>query len=140
MSERDYHNEHAGEVHVVPVRNYVLVFLALMVLTVVTVFAATRDLGAWNVPIALTIAGIKAFLVLFIFMHVKYSSRLVATIIIATGAWLLVLLLGILGDYVVRKDLSDSRVAPPKVQMEGPAHTGVHSTPAEDPHAKTAEH
>jgi cytochrome c oxidase subunit IV len=140
LSERDFHNEHAGHDHVVPVRNYILVFTTLIVLTGVTVFAASRDLGALNVPIALTIAGFKAFLVLFIFMHVKYSSRLVSTIIIATGAWLMVLLLGIFGDYVVRRDVSDSNVAPPKPQIESATHSGSHAKPAEDPHAKAAEH
>ena len=140
MSERDFYDDHAGHDHVVPVKYYVMVFTALLILTVVTVLAAMVDLGALNVPIALTIAGIKAFMVLFIFMHVKYSSKLVLTVIIATAAWLLVLLLGIYGDYAVRKDVSDSRVAPMKADMQSSAVSGRNASPAEAPNAKAAEH
>jgi cytochrome c oxidase subunit IV len=81
---------------------YVAVFVALMVLTGATVYAATVDLGLWNTPVALAIAITKAVLVILFFMHVKYSSRLVW---LATGAaffWLALMILGTLGDYVSR--------------------------------------
>ena len=42
--------------HVVPVKVYLAVFLALCVFTVLTVSAAGQDFGALNTPIALVIA------------------------------------------------------------------------------------
>lgn len=88
--------------HVVPVRVYVGVFLALMVGTGLTVFAATVDLGMWNTPVALLIAVAKAMLVVLYFMHVKYSSRLVALAVGGSILWFLLLIAGVAADYLSR--------------------------------------
>ena len=88
--------------HVVSPGVYVGVFLALMVLTGLTVFASTVDLGMWNTPVALVIAVTKAALVVLFFMHVKYSSRLVSLAVGAALLWLLLLLAGVIADYVSR--------------------------------------
>ncbi len=70
--------------HVVPVRVYVTIFLALMVLTALTVRAAFIDLGPMNNVIMLGIAITKATLVVLYFMHVRYSDRL-TWILVSTG-------------------------------------------------------
>lgn len=70
--------------HVVPVRVYVTIFLALMVLTALTVRAAFIDLGPMNNVIMLGIAVTKATLVVLYFMHVRYSDRL-TWILVSTG-------------------------------------------------------
>jgi cytochrome c oxidase subunit IV len=88
--------------HIVSPVVYVGVFLALMVLTGVTVFASTVDLGRWNTPVALLIAITKAVLVVLFFMHVKYSSRLVSLAVGAAVLWLLLLIAGLIADYVSR--------------------------------------
>ncbi|MGH2578286.1 MAG: cytochrome C oxidase subunit IV family protein [Actinomycetota bacterium] len=88
--------------HVVPVRVYVAVFLALMAGTGLTVFAATMDLGMWNTPVALLIAVAKAMLVVLFFMHVKYSSRLVALAAGGSVLWLVLLIAGAAADYLTR--------------------------------------
>jgi cytochrome c oxidase subunit IV len=88
--------------HIVPVRTYVLVFLALMAGTALTVFAATVDLGIWNTPVALTIAVAKAVLVVLFFMHVKYSSRLIWVAAAAGFFWLVYLVAGTASDYLSR--------------------------------------
>jgi cytochrome c oxidase subunit 4 len=88
--------------HIVSPRVYVAVFLALMVLTGLTVFAATVDLGGWNTPVALLIAVTKAVLVVLFFMHVKYSSRLVTLAVGAAILWLLLMIAGVIADYVSR--------------------------------------
>ena len=88
--------------HVVSPRVYVAVFVALMVLTAATVFAATVDLGTWNTPVALVIAVTKAALVVLFFMHVRYSSRLVGLAIGASLLWLLLLMAGVAADFVSR--------------------------------------
>jgi cytochrome c oxidase subunit 4 len=85
--------------HVSPVSLYITIFLALMVLTAVTVGAAFVDLGQLNFSVAMLIAGFKATLVVWYFMHVKHSSNL-TKLTVATGLFFLMILLGLfLVDY-----------------------------------------
>jgi cytochrome c oxidase subunit 4 len=81
-----------SEQHIVPVRVYVLVFLTLIVMTWVTAFVSTVDLGRLNVFVALSIAIFKASLVILFFMHVKYGARLTKFIVLAGLYWLILLL------------------------------------------------
>ena len=56
------------------VRSYIIVFVTLAVLTVVTVLAAQVDISHWgNISLALAIATVKASLVAAIFMHLKWE-------------------------------------------------------------------
>jgi len=93
--------EHEHE-HIVPRSLYYAVFAALMVLTVVTVGLAYVDLGVLNIAVALAVAVVKAALVVLFFMHVKYSSRLVQLVVLASIFWLLILFTMTLSDYVTR--------------------------------------
>jgi cytochrome c oxidase subunit 4 len=88
--------------HVTPVRTYVLIFLALMVLTIVTWLAAQVDLGWANDVVALTIAVAKALLVLLFFMHVRYSTRMTVLTAAAGFFWLGILIFLTLNDYWTR--------------------------------------
>ena len=88
--------------HISPISVYLAIFGALMVGTGLTVFAAFIDLGVFNFTVALTIAVVKATLVILFFMHVKYSSRLVQLSVIAAFLWLVLLISGALADYVSR--------------------------------------
>ena len=88
--------------HVVPVKNYVAIFLALMALTAITVGVAFLDLGAMNTVVALVIAVTKMLLVVLFFMHVRYSSQLTKVVIIAGFFWLLLLLFFTLADIKTR--------------------------------------
>jgi cytochrome c oxidase subunit 4 len=90
--------------HVVPVGLYVAVFAALMVLTILTVAASRVDLGALNTPVALTIAVVKAALVVVFFMHVKWSPRLIALVLAAAFFYLFHMLAGTVVDYLSRSD------------------------------------
>ncbi|HEY8514002.1 MAG TPA: cytochrome C oxidase subunit IV family protein [Candidatus Binatia bacterium] len=60
----------------VSVRTYVMVFLALMGLTVVTVLVAHVDLGDGNIVVALAVAITKAALVVAYFMHLRYGQNM----------------------------------------------------------------
>lgn len=91
--------------HVSSPRLYVMVFLALMVLTIATVAVAYQDLGVLNDVVALTIAMAKALLVVLFFMHVKYSTRLTALTAVAGLVWLVILIALTLNDYLTRGDL-----------------------------------
>ena len=75
--------------HIVPVRVYVSIFLALMVGTALTVWAAKQDFpGNLNVIVAMTIAVVKATLVVLYFMHVRYSARLIWVIVASALFWM----------------------------------------------------
>src|SRR5437867_13370652 len=88
--------------HVVPVRTYYLIFSALMIGTGITVADSFVDLGALNTIVALTIATVKAVLVVLFFMHVKYSSRLTWAVVVGSIFWLGILLALTSSDYLTR--------------------------------------
>jgi cytochrome c oxidase subunit IV len=83
-------------------RTYALVFAALLALLAATVGAAFLDLGALDLPVALTIAALKTFLVVAWFMHVARASRLVWVVALAGFWWLGHLVVLALADYVSR--------------------------------------
>jgi cytochrome c oxidase subunit 4 len=89
--------------HIVPIRVYVMIFLALLVGTALTVVAAFYDFP-WqlNTVIALTIASVKGTLVVLYFMHVRYSSRLVGVIVISALFWMGILFALTFADYLTR--------------------------------------
>jgi cytochrome c oxidase subunit 4 len=88
--------------HVTPVSVYLAVFVALMVLTAVTVGVAFLHLGPFNDIVALAIAVSKAALVVLYFMHVRHSSRLTKVVVVAGFLWLFVLIGFTLSDYLSR--------------------------------------
>jgi cytochrome c oxidase subunit 4 len=55
---------------------YVLTWFTLLLLTSITTTAAGLNFGTFSVFVALVIAAIKSTIVLFLFMHLKYESRL----------------------------------------------------------------
>ena len=88
--------------HVVSWRVYLAVFVALCVLTLVTVQVAGHDFGRLNLIVALAIAVTKATLVVLYFMHARYSPRLTALVIASGLAFFAILLFLTLSDYVSR--------------------------------------
>ena len=89
--------------HIVHPRVYLMIFLALMLGTGLTVVAAFRDFpGPLNAIVALTIAVVKATLVILYFMHVRYSSRLIWLIIGSALFWLAILFALTISDYWTR--------------------------------------
>ena len=77
------------------VRQYLIVFAALLVLTIVTVLASRIDIGVGaGIVLALIIASVKGTLVAGVFMHLFSDKRkIVYTVLIYTGIFLLVLFL-----------------------------------------------
>jgi len=100
--------------HIVSPKLYVVIFFSLMVFTLLTVFAATRDFGRWNIVIALVIATIKASLVILFFMHGKYSARRTKLVIVAGFFWLAIMLGLTLADYSTR------HAEPSRTQLSNP--------------------
>ena len=88
--------------HIVSRNVYFTIFIALVVLTVVTWSVAKMDLGRMNAVVALTIAVIKATLVVLYFMHVRYSSKLTWVFLGAGFFWLAIMVALTLSDYMTR--------------------------------------
>jgi cytochrome c oxidase subunit 4 len=80
-----------------------MVWAILIVATFLTAGVATIDLGPFNTVVALTIATLKASIVVLIFMNVKYTSeKMTKVILIAAVFWLMLLLVLSLTDYSTR--------------------------------------
>jgi cytochrome c oxidase subunit 4 len=88
--------------HVVSPKIYLLILAALLAGTAATVWVAQHDLGPLNLAVALTIAVIKATLVVLFFMHLKYSHRLNWIFLAAALIWLILLISMTLVDVLAR--------------------------------------
>jgi cytochrome c oxidase subunit 4 len=88
--------------HVAPISLYIVIFLALMIGTFLTVFVAKFDLGPMNNIVMLTVACAKALLVILYFMHVRWSSRLTWVVAASGFFWLLILFTLTMADYLTR--------------------------------------
>ena len=94
--------EHAEEHgHIVPYRTLVTVWLVLLFLTATLVFVSTIFHDILAVPALLTITPLKAALVFFYFMHLKYERPFLK------GLVLLVLLVLILFIGLTFMDISN---------------------------------
>ena len=98
--------------HIVPVRLYNLVFTALLMLTIVTVWVAQYDIGgghgAMNLAVAMLIATIKAALVTLYFMHLNWESKITWGIVIYPLFIFALIVAGTLGDFSVKERITPS--------------------------------
>ena len=88
--------------HAVSRTSYLVIFVALMAGTYLTVQMAFIDLGWLNPVLALTIALVKATLVVLYFMHIRYSTRLTRVVVVSGLFWLLILFTLTMSDYLSR--------------------------------------
>jgi cytochrome c oxidase subunit IV len=96
------HGPVSHEHHIVGPKTYLLILIALMVLTATTTGAAYLDMGVFNPIIALAIACLKAVLVILFFMHIRYSSKVMMLTVGAGFFTFLVLITMTLSDYISR--------------------------------------
>lgn len=83
----DNHSHHDVSKHV---RGYLIVFGALLIGTVLTVWASfihfgAKDSNTANIAVALIIASVKAFLVAGYFMHLISEKKMIYSILAFTG-------------------------------------------------------
>jgi cytochrome c oxidase subunit 4 len=76
-----------------PVGTHTVVWLALLVLTGITVTVSTLDLGRLSVLTAIAVAAVKSTLVIMFFMRIKYEDRVFKVMIALAVATLTVILL-----------------------------------------------
>ena len=89
--------------HIVSIKLYYAIWTALLLLTGITAGVAFIDLGPFNTIVALTIATLKAVLVILLFMHLKYTSeKMTSVVVISAIFWLFILLALSLADYSTR--------------------------------------
>lgn len=99
------HDAHA-QPHIVSARVYFMIFGALILCTALTVWISFIDLGFLNTVLAITIAVLKATLVILYFMHVRYGSRLIWLIAAAGFFWFVLLLALGMSDYMTRQPIT----------------------------------
>lgn len=88
--------------HVANPRTYYQVFAALVGLTILTVAVSFVELGRLHATVALTIAVLKAMLVVLFFMHLWHSKPLVRLVAAAGFFWLAIMLALTFSDYASR--------------------------------------
>jgi cytochrome c oxidase subunit 4 len=101
-----------SKTHVTPIKVYIAVAAALLVLTGVTVSASFIDFGAFNVTIALAIASVKALLVAFFFMHLLWDNKLYFIIFAASLLFLTIFLTFTMFDTTTRDAIYMEKAKP----------------------------
>ena len=92
----------AHEPHITSQKTYVQVYVALLLLLVLTLGVANVNLDPFNFAASMLIATAKGVLVVTIFMHVRWSERLIWIFAAASFLWLAILIALSLNDYFTR--------------------------------------
>jgi cytochrome c oxidase subunit IV len=88
--------------HTTSTRTYLLVWAALIVMTLLTVYLAYVDLGEWHTAVGLLIAVTKATLIVLFFMHALGADRLVWMVIAVTVLFLAIMYGFTFSDFATR--------------------------------------
>lgn len=91
-------NAHPEVGHIVSVKTFTAVLVALLILTIITVAVAQVDFGAFNLVVAMVIASIKATLVITVFMHGAFESKIIWTYILIPFVLLAIMIAGVFTD------------------------------------------
>jgi len=109
MSSHDHSEPHLG--HIVPFKIYLNIFIALIILTIVTVVVSeTVDIGRWNILLAMIIATGKALLVILYFMHLKFEDVITWIYAIFPVGLLIIMMAGIFVDNPLRDKIQPAEV------------------------------
>jgi cytochrome c oxidase subunit 4 len=106
--------------HITPVKVYIAVGLALLVMTAITVAVSFIDLGPYNITIALLIASIKALLVAFFFMHLFWDNKLYLIIFAGSLLFLTIFLTLTMFDTETRGSIYEEKAKP--IKSEAPIY------------------
>jgi cytochrome c oxidase subunit IV len=107
--------------HIVSPRMYVMVFLALLVGTALTVLAAYVDLGRMNLTVAMAIAVTKASLVVLFFMHLKWMPKLFKVTFGSAFFFFIILVTITMSDYLTRERRGLESYVPSGIAPSAPA-------------------
>lgn len=141
--------------HISPLKNYMAVFGALLVLTGLTYAVSYMSLGPAALPVAMVVAVAKASLVCAYFMHLKYDDRYHIFVFLSTLIFVSIFFIFTMFDLNSRAELNEEQGTffkrhhdddPPPPPPEGGHAEGEHAEgeAAEGEHAegeeKPAEH
>ncbi len=88
---------------IVTPKTYLLVYVTLLLCTALTVGISRLDISEdWHTVFGLSIAVVKATLVILFFMHVLYSTRLTWVVALSGLLWLAILIGYTMTDYLTR--------------------------------------
>jgi cytochrome c oxidase subunit IV len=90
-----------AEIHA-PAARYYLVWIALLLLTGLTIFTGRKHLGELNLIVALAIAVTKATLVALFFMHLWESPGVNRLVFVVAVIFVALLALGVVVDFGTR--------------------------------------
>jgi len=107
MSTQSHH-------HIAPLRTYLAVGAALLILTVITVAVSFVHFGGFNLVIAMVIASIKAVLVALIFMHLLYDNKLFMAIFLIALIFVSVFIILTMFDTLQRGSIDEVKAKPIK--------------------------
>jgi cytochrome c oxidase subunit IV len=85
----------ASEKHEMRLRNYIAVWVILIIFTIITVTTANLNLGKIAIIAVLAIAATKSTIVLLYFMHLRYEKRLIIKFIIPFSLIVLAIFIGL---------------------------------------------
>jgi len=98
--------------HIIPLKTYLAVGAALILLTIITVAVSRINLGPLNLIVAMLIASTKAVLVALIFMHLLYDSKVYAGFFAGALVFLGVFIILTMYDTMRRGDIAPEEKMP----------------------------
>lgn len=88
--------------HISTYTSHVIVLLCLVTLTVLTVVITSVHLGPYNTAAAIFIASLKASIVLFYFMHLKFEEKIFRVMVSLILVIYMILIVITFVDYLYR--------------------------------------
>ncbi|MBU2493007.1 MAG: cytochrome C oxidase subunit IV family protein [Bacteroidetes bacterium] len=98
----EYEKQTEHKHHHVGYGTLILIWVALIALTSITVTIAGISLGSYTLFVALFIAAIKSSLVINIFMHIKFDEPIFKVFLIVSGFTLIVIFILTFSDFIYR--------------------------------------
>lgn len=93
---------HTESGHETQGRTYIIAWVGLLALTAASFGFSGISSGAWGSVLALGIAGVKALVVVVIFMHLLESVFATKMVVLITFLWIALLCLGMVADVAYR--------------------------------------
>ncbi len=101
MNEHKHDSSHH---FIVPVAYYVRTFIALLILTFITVWISRFDFGSFNIVVAMIIAVMKASLVCSVFMGLRWDKGIFSVFFMGSFVFLGIFITLTMSDIVFRHD------------------------------------
>jgi cytochrome c oxidase subunit 4 len=125
MSAHGHADDDHDFAHPLPIPMLLAVFVALTVLTIITVAQSNFDLGSFDVAVVMVIATVKAALVMAFFMHLAFDKPFNVIVFLASFVFFGIFVIFTLSDSQMTSSSFEPKiedVAPPAV-VESPVTT-----------------